>query len=116
MIPVPLVVVIYFLAVGAIIGMATGTFAGFLASLALRLGRRGIVKDGLLGSLGFLAGVIGCAVLPWPRNTIVTYHTNGTFEESTMGSYQHPYAVAFIVAVLLPLLHEIYRFKRSKSN
>jgi hypothetical protein len=94
--------------------MAIGALTGLLVSLALKLKIRGIFKDGLLGSFGFLLGWIGAVFMPWPRNTIA-YYVDGVLVTSTMNSYQHPVRLGFVVAVLLSLLHTLYRFKRSKG-
>jgi len=114
MLPLPLGVAVYFLVIYAFGGMAIGALTGFVVSLALKLGIRGIIKDGVLGFFGFLLGCIGATFMPWPRNTI-SYYVDGTLVTSTMNSYQHPIPVGFVVAVLLPLLHTLYRFKRSKD-
>ena len=110
MFPVSPAVVILFLIVYAFVGVATGTVTGIVLCLSFGLGTRGIWKDGLLGSLGFVLGIIGCASLPWPENTVVT-----TEVTSTMNRFQHPYPVAFTLALLLPLVREIYRLKQSKT-
>lgn len=115
MIPVSPIIAICFLIAYAFAGMAMGALTGLLASLMLKLKIRaiGIIKDGLLGSLGFLVGFVGAALVPWPRNTI-SYYVDHTLVTSTMNSYQHPDRVGFVAAILLPLLREVYRFKHSK--
>ena len=114
MFPVASFVVALAVVAYAFVGMATGALTGILASLAFRLKVRGVIKNGLLGSFGFLLGFIGAVFMPWPRNTI-TYYVDGTLVTSTMNSYQHPIRVGFLIAVLLPLLHTLYRFKGSKD-
>lgn len=54
--------------------------------------------------------------MPWPRNTISYQTKEGVLVTSTMNTYQHPERVAIVVAVLLPLLHELYRLKRARTT
>ena len=96
-----------------IVGLAAGLFVGLFASLASETEIRSLVKDGLLGSFGSLAGLMGTILTPWPRTT-VTYRASGAIETITTNGYHHPERVAVVVAFLLPLLHELYRFKRSR--
>ena len=77
---------------------------------------RGLGKDAFLGGVGFFVGYIGCAYLPWPKNTVVEVLKGGGSVTTTMNRYQHPARVAVVVAVLLPLLHEIYRYKRTRTQ
>jgi len=69
--PVSPIVVIFYLIVYALAGMALGALSSWLASLITKCGRQGIVKDVFLGSFGYLGGFIGCIFMPWPRNTVV---------------------------------------------
>jgi len=48
-------------------------------------------------------------VMPWHTNTISYELSGGTHVTSTMNSYQHPERVAVVVAIILPILHELYR-------
>jgi membrane associated rhomboid family serine protease len=96
-----------------IVGMAAGLFVGLFASLVSKIEVRCLIKDGLLGLFGSLAGLMGTMLTPWPRNT-VTYRMNGVIETVTTNGYRHPERVAVVVAVVLPLLRELYRFKRSR--
>jgi hypothetical protein len=114
--PIPLFVVIIMLMLFAIIGAAVGALSGKLGSLITKCGPQGVSKDALLGSLGFLAGFFGSVFMPFPRNTIVQRLPGGGTVETSMNSYQHPGRVAFVVAFLLPLLYELYRFKRTRPK
>ncbi len=111
----PFVVIIAFV-LCALTGMAIGTLSGWLVSFATKCGRQGIIRDAFLGSFGFLAGFLGCISMPWPRNTILEHLEGGGTVATTMNRYQHPYRVATVVAVLLPLLHEMYRLKRTRAK
>jgi hypothetical protein len=53
--------------------------------------------------------------MPWPENTIVRHVGDITVTE-TANHYQHPFGVGYVVAVLLPLLYEILRFRRSRRT
>ncbi len=111
MFPVSPAVVAMFLIVYALMGAVAGALVGVALSFSLRLGTRGIWKDTLLGALGFVLGFVASALVPWPKNAIV-YYVDGTQVTSTMNRFQHPYAVALTLALLLPLVHELYRSSR----
>ena len=111
----PVVVVIGFL-LWVLAGMAIGALSGWFVSLATKCGLQGIIKDAFLGSFGFLVGLLGCESMPWPRNTVVEQVEGGGTVATTLNRYQHPYRVAVVVAVLLPLLHELYRLKRARTK
>jgi uncharacterized membrane protein YeaQ/YmgE (transglycosylase-associated protein family) len=115
--PVAPFVVIIGLVLYAIAGMAIGALIGWLAASITKRGpQKGILQDAFLGSFGFLAGFIGCIFMPWPRNTVVKDLGGGGSVATTMNTYQHPERVATVIAVLLPLLYELYRFKRARTH
>jgi hypothetical protein len=109
-------VVVGYLLIEACAGTAIGALTGLVASLALKLKIRGIstIKDGLLGALGFLVGFIGTPFVPWHQNTI-TYRVDNTVVTSTMNTYQHPGWVACAIAILLPLVRAIYRYRSERA-
>jgi hypothetical protein len=100
----------------AIIGFAVGAVMGLLASSLLKLKVRfiNVVADGILGSAGFSIGWFTVFLIPW-RNTI-TYYVDKTLVTSTMSHYQHPYLVAFVAATILPIVHQLRRFRSLGSN
>ena len=53
--------------------------------------------------------------MPWHTNTITYELSGGTHVTSTMNNYQHPERVAVVVAIILPILYELYR-KRLHAN
>jgi hypothetical protein len=108
------VIIVFALFLMVCVGVGAGALCGLLASMVLKLGTHGILKDAVLGGVGFLAGFFGSISLPWPQNTI-KYHVGDISVASTMHTYQHPYNVAFAIALILPALHELYRFKQSRS-
>jgi hypothetical protein len=114
--PVPFAVAIVGLILLAIIGLAIGALSGWLASSIAKCGPNGVLRDAFLGSFGFLAGYIGCIFMPWPRNTVMEQLEGGGSVATTVSRYQHPARVAVAMAILLPLLHEFYRFKRAPSK
>lgn len=96
---------------GAVIGMVLGAVTGFVAPLLLRLKIRlqTMVMDCILGAIAFPVAFQAVLFLPW-QNTI-SYHSGDPLVTSTMKHYQHPDAVAFAAAILLPTLYELHRFK-----
>jgi uncharacterized membrane protein YeaQ/YmgE (transglycosylase-associated protein family) len=110
------VFIVIFLVLYALAGMAIGALTGWLTSLVTKCGQKGLLKDGFLGSFGYLAGFIGTFLVPWPRNTITYRLESGTEVSSTMNSYQHPEWVAIAIAILLPLLRELYLWKKRKAS
>lgn len=99
-----------------LIGLVVGALIGLLASLLLRLKIRArfIIIDAILGALGFDTAWTIVLLIPW-RNTI-TYGVDHIPVTSTMNHYQHPDLLAYIAAMLLPILHEVHRFRRSKAT
>jgi uncharacterized membrane protein YeaQ/YmgE (transglycosylase-associated protein family) len=100
---IPIAVGIYFVLVDALFAMLLGALTGAVASFCLRVPRSGIVKNGLLGSLGFFVGYAICIVVS-PHNT------------STTDAGPNPYIFALAGAVFLPLLRAVYRYKFSGSH
>ena len=111
MVPGSLAVSIVFLLLSAVEGAVIGGVAGWLVSLLTRVRPRRILGDALLGGCGFPIGLIGCASLPWHQNTISYTLGNDTRVTSTANFYQYPERVAVFVAILLPLLYELNRFR-----
>ena len=114
--PVPSVVVIFILIAYAVAGMAIGASSGWLASLITKCRPKVVLRDAFLGSFGFLVGFIGCMLVPWPTNTIVEPLKGGGTVATTMNTYQHPARIAVVMAILLPVIYEVYRLQRSRSK
>jgi hypothetical protein len=108
------VVMVFFLtiiaAVGAILAMGTG----MVVSAILGLGLRGIGADAVLGAVGSVLTVIGCAIIPWPRNTVSESLGAGLTVQTTLNRFQHPYIAASVISVLLSLIHLLYRLKQAR--
>jgi len=109
MFPVPWPVVAIYIAVYATAGLAIGAAIGWLISRHTMRIERKILTDAILGSVGFVAGFIGCATVTWPQNTVVEPLPGGGTVATTMSRFQHPERVAVVIAVLLPLLYELSR-------
>lgn len=111
MIPVPWPVVVIYLLAYALAGMAIGAVIGWLLSRPTKVE---LLKDALLGSFGYISGFLVCAFMPWPENTVVDQLDGGTSVATTMNRYQHPHRVAIVLAIIFPVLHELYRWKKRK--
>jgi uncharacterized membrane protein YeaQ/YmgE (transglycosylase-associated protein family) len=116
MIPIPWSIVVVFFVLYAVAGTWIGALSGWLGTWIMKRDSRGLEKDAFLGAFGFLAGMIGCAYMPWPKNTVVEVLKAGIVTTTTMNRYQHPARVGVVMAVLLPLLHELYRYKRTRTK
>jgi hypothetical protein len=116
MFPVSWFVVALYLVAYGIAGMAIGAISGWAVSLLTKGGRQKLLKDAFLGAFGFLAGFIGCIYMPWPRNTVITQLDGGGSVATTMSQYQHPERIAIVVAMLLPLVHELLRWKMKSGD
>jgi hypothetical protein len=115
MLPVLWPVVAMHVVAYALAGMAIGAITGWVVSRMTKGRRPGFVKNALLGSFGFLGGIISCARIPWPENTVVEQLPGGGSVATTMGRYQHPQRVAVALAILFPLLLELYKWNKHKS-
>lgn len=87
---VELVSYIIFLVAGSIIGVV----AGALLSRILKVPLGETAKDALIGALGFLLGWF----------LVVTIR------------YQHPFVVATILAIFLPVYHQVHRRRHLNSQ
>jgi uncharacterized membrane protein YeaQ/YmgE (transglycosylase-associated protein family) len=83
--------------------MATGTLAGVLASLCLRLPMRGIWKNALLGLLGFLVAFMGFIFF-------------GPLRAFVNSDERLPLQAGLVTAAALPFLRELARFIRTKRS
>jgi hypothetical protein len=113
MFPVPWPFVVTFVVAYALAGMVIGVISGWLVSRMTK-GRPELVKDALLGSFGYVGGIISCALMPWPENSVVEQLPSGGSVTTTMNKYQHSQRVAVLLAILFPLLLELYRWKKHK--
>jgi hypothetical protein len=101
---------------GVFLGLATGAFTGLFASRMLRLppGFRSILIDALLGAVIFPLSFEIVWRIPW-RNT-TTARMGDTIVTTISTHYQHPGEIAFGLAVLLPLVHEMIRYRLARKS
>jgi len=116
MVPVPTYVFVLGWITAALIGWAAGALIGVVACLIAKRGTRGLLSDGFLGSFSYLAGLVVALIMPWPSTSTNEQLPNGVAVTSIMRGNQHPERIAIFFAVLLPLLLELYRFKRDHKN
>jgi uncharacterized membrane protein YeaQ/YmgE (transglycosylase-associated protein family) len=112
--PVPWPIVVMYVVASALAGIAIGAITGWVASRMTKGRRPGLAKDALFGLFGYVGGIIGCALMPWPENTVVEQLPGGGSVATTMSRYQHPERVAVVLAILFPLLLELYKWKKRK--
>ena len=98
----------------AVLGCAIGIAECLALSIALKLPKRISWKDGMLGAVGMVGGFASCALLSWPENT-TTYKAGETVVTSTMNRFQHPYYVAFALALLFPLIRLAVHHRITRS-
>jgi hypothetical protein len=54
--------------------------------------------------------------LPWPENTVVEKLSGGGTVATTMSRYQHPQRLAVVLAILFPLVLELYKWKTTNLH
>jgi hypothetical protein len=54
--------------------------------------------------------------MPWRYNTVTANLTGGGTVATSMNRYQHPERVAVVLAILLPLLNEVFRLRKRKGT
>jgi hypothetical protein len=111
--PISPVIVVIFLIVASVAAVVIGALSGLLSSLIMKRGLHLVWMDAFFGPIGFWVGFFGCLYMPWPRNTVTAHFENGGTVSTTMNMYQHPWRVAVVGAILLPILHELYEFRRA---
>ena len=99
----------------AIVGGIVGIAERLALSFAFKTPKRIYWKDALLGASGMVGGFLVCALTPWPENT-VRYRVGETVVTSTMNRFQHPYYVAFALALCLPLIRFTLQRRDTRSG
>jgi hypothetical protein len=103
------------IALEAIVGVAIGAILGLLLRLSTRREFGGAWVDAILGAIGYAGGAIVTTVSPWRLNT-VTERVGDTIVSTTTKRYPHPYQIAFVLAVFLPLVWEAFCMKRNRRK
>jgi hypothetical protein len=102
-----------------IVGASIGAIIGIFIDLVLKRGTRGVFIDTLLGIIGFAGGATATNFVKVPPTT-VTYKAGAAVIHTTIRHYQYPYRVAFVAAIILPLIFELIRtrwaIKRRQSH
>lgn len=92
-----------------VVGVCIGAVIGLLVMMVTKRSTL-VLLDAILGAVGFVGGAVATARLPYQMNT-VTRRVGDAVVSTTVRHYQHPYRVALFLAVLLPILWELYRLK-----
>lgn len=108
-------IIVMYVVACALAGMAIGAITGWMISRITKGRRSRLVRDAILGSFGYVGGIISCALIPWPENTVVEQLSGGGSVATTMSRYQHPQRVAVALAILFPVLLDLYKWKNHKS-
>ncbi len=100
-----------------VVGGAIGAGLAVAFSVLTKEGKldRSFLIDTILGAVGFAGTRIVIALAPIQSETI-SRHVGNAIVTTTMRRYQYPNRVAFPLAVLLPLLYELFMFKRRKGS
>jgi hypothetical protein len=86
----------------ALAGIGIGAVTGWVVYRMTKGRQPGLVKDALLGSFGYVGGIISCPLMPWPENTVIKQLAGGGSVATTMSRYQHPPACCFCISDLFP--------------
>ena len=97
------------LSVLALAACLVGTAVGWATSLAFRTGARGLGIDAILGVTGFFGGFVFASALPWRG----CYDSDGW---TLCNMFPYVWQVAWATAILLPVVHQMYRFKVARAR
>ena len=114
MLPNSIFFYIPFIILYALGGAAIGVLTGLALALTTRVKAKHL-HDGIAGALGLTLGIIGASAIPWPMNTIHYKLAGGTEVTSTSNRFQHPAWVGIGVAIVLPVIYELYRRKKARA-
>lgn len=99
----------YFSMLALVVGAIVGVIAGEGASRLFKKARGHSLLDATLGAVGLAGGIILCALLRYPTNTIYENLPGGGVVATTMHTYQHPYMVGLAISIVLPFGYELCR-------
>jgi hypothetical protein len=114
--PIAPQIVVLFWAAAAIAGMVAGLLSGFLFARVFKLKKASTWMDALLGGIGVFVGFIAAIRMPWPENTVTAVMNDGNVVQTTMNQFQHPFLVAYVFAVVLPAIHQLYRLRQLRQK
>jgi len=112
--PIAWPVVIIGLFMLAFAGIAIGALTGWLASLVISSGPQGVLRNAALGLFGIFAGFALVLLFQGRHYHAEYYFQNGKAVTKHSG-VQHPEMFGVAGAMLLPVLHELYRLKRART-
>lgn len=98
-----------------VVGAAIGALIALIADRISQRGKPALVVDTILGAIGFTGGAIGFAFLPAIQHSTTT-RAGGLIIHTTTRNYSEAYQLAFGVAALLPILYEMYRYRRARRD
>ncbi len=108
---VPLGDIIALIAIeGAIIGLVSGYVSARILSPRVA----GVWKDVVFGAVGSCVAFLAAISIPVPENTVTTRLPHGVMT-STANRFQHPYVAAFVLAAIVPVVHQVIRFMIAKK-
>jgi MFS family permease len=98
-----------------VVGAAIGALIALIADRISNRGKPALLVDTILGAIGFAGGAIGFAFLPALQHS-TTSRAGGMIIHTTTRNYSEAYQLAFGVAALLAVLHEIYVYRRARRD
>jgi len=98
-----------------VVGAATGALIALIADRISKRGKPALLVDTILGAIGFAGGAIGFAFLPAIQHSTTT-RAGGIIIHTTTRNYSEAYQLAFGVASLMPVVYEMYRYRRARRD
>jgi hypothetical protein len=94
----PLLAFVPLLLVGAILGATIGLITGVILALVFQGELRTLWRDALWGSIGLITGFLASSLIPTHRESLA----QNIHGHAGALRFQHPYWIAFLVAIFLP--------------
>ncbi len=98
-----------------VVGAATGALVALIADRISQRGKPALLVDTILGAIGFAGGAIGLGFLPAIQRSTTT-RAGGLIIHTTTRNYSEAYQLAFGVAALVPILYEVFRYRRARGD
>jgi hypothetical protein len=93
----------------ALLAAGISLLVGWGTAVILRTGTNGLGYDALIALVAFAGAFFVALELPWRGS----YVRDGWI---LTNEFPYPFAVAFGAAVLLPVLYEVYRSRKARSD